>query len=329
MRIDLVDDLASLQDFQSVEEAALAHHFVGLPADPMEERIPLLDGQARAGNLTRMYVARDDDGTPVGSLTLTFPTLDNLVTANVDGAVHPDHLRQGRGRALMTHALDLVRAEGRSRVFVEAPWLPDGAEGPSFGFLRDAGARIVLDDYRRIIDLVAHPPGDPMPAPEGYHVEQWVDVAPDALVDGCAYLLGRMTLDAPMGEMDYEQEKWDATRYRDEERDTQQRGRVRVSTAVVHDASGQVAGCTDIGVNRRRTDVAYQWNTIVDPDHRGRRLGMVLKSHNHQFLTRQVPGVRWINTWNAASNAFMVAVNDALGFEVAEKWSEWQLELSD
>ena len=91
------------------------------------------------------------------------------------------------------------------------------------------------------------------------------------------------------------------------------RNRLRVASAVVHTATGQVAGISDIGVNRDRTEVAYQWDTIVDPDHRGKRLGMVLKTHNHRWLAQSVQGVRWVNTWNAASNTFMVAVNDALG----------------
>lgn len=327
MHLTPVRTLDELEDFQAVEEASFAHHFVGLPADPIDEQVPLLDGQPRAGRLTRLYVGRTADGVPVGTLTLTLPLLDNLVTANVDGSVHPDHLRQGLGRALLHHAIDLVRAEGRSRLFLEAPWRPDGSPGPAFGFLREAGARPVLDDLRRILDLRAHPPG-PLPAvPDGYRLEQWLDTAPAALVDGCAYLMGRMTLDAPMGEMDYEQERWDAERYRAAERDAMGRGRLRVSSAVIHEPSGAVAGITDIGLNRKRPEVAYQWDTIVDPEHRGRRLGLLLKAANHRFLLEHVPTVRWINTWNAASNTFMIAVNEALGFEVAERWSEWQLDL--
>ena len=41
----------------------------------------------------------------------------------------------------------------------------------------------------------------PPAPPAGYRVVQWADVAPDALVDGIAYLLHRMVLDAPMGDM--------------------------------------------------------------------------------------------------------------------------------
>ena len=42
----------------------------------------------------------------------------------------------------------------------------------------------------------------------------------------------------------------------------------------------------------------------------------------------EVPDLRWVNTWNATSNSFMIDVNEALGFRIAEKWTEWQLDLS-
>lgn len=327
MQIRQVRTVADLEAFQIVEEATLAHHFVGLPADPMEERLPLLDGTARAGDLTRLWVGFRDDGRPVGSLSITLPLLDNLDVANVDGAVHPEASGRGLGKELLAYALSVVRAEGRSRVFIEAPWLPDGQPGPAFGMLSAAGARRVLDDDRRILDLHTHPPGDPAAVADGYQVVQWTDHAPEPLVEGCAYLLGRMILDMPMGESDYEQEKWDVARYRASEQDAMDRGRTRVSTAAVHVASGAVAGVSDIGINRRRPDVCYQWNTIVDPDHRGQGLGLVLKTHNHRHLLATCPEARWINTWNASTNAHMVPINDQLGFRVAERWSEWQLDL--
>jgi hypothetical protein len=70
-----------------------------------------------------------------------------------------------------------------------------------------------------------------------------------------------------------------------------------------------------------------QWNTIVEPTHRGRGLGLVLKSWNHDAVARAHPELRWISTWNAASNSFMIDVNERLGYRVAEKWTEWQLDL--
>lgn len=327
MHLQPVEDLDALSRFHDVEAAVMDADHLFLPADPVEELVPLLAREPLAGELVLLWLGTLDDGTPVSTLTMRLPQLDNLGSANVDGNVHPDHRGAGLGRQLRAFALEEVRQQGRSRVFVEAAELRDGTEGAAGRLLREVGARPVLQDHRRTLDLLTHPPGEVHPVPEGYRVEQWVDHAPEALVDGCAYLMGRMILDAPMGELDYEQEKWDAVRYRQKEETAAARQRVRFATAVVHEATGQVAGLTDIGVARSRPQIAYQWDTIVDPEHRGRRLGMVLKTWNHRFVVDRLPGVERINTWNAANNSYMVAVNDALGFEVAETWNEWQLDL--
>lgn len=326
MRIVEVKDLPALHDFHAVTSAAHDHDYVALPADPVEEMVPLVQGQMPSGEHVTFHVGYEGD-TPVACLTVTLWTLDNLTAANVDGQVHPDHRRRGLGRALAEHALDLVRTAGRSRVFVESHWTTDDQEGPAAPLLRSLGAKPVLDDYRRVLDLEAFPAVEAPPVPEGYRVLSWADRAPDDVVDGIAYLLHRMVLDAPMGEMEYEAEKWDAARYRSSEESAIRRQRTRFTTVVLHEESGEVAGLTEIAVNLSRPEVGYQWNTIVDPRHRGKRLGLLLKAVNHKAVAEAVPRLRWVNTWNAAANSWMIDVNEQLGYRVADKWTEWQLDL--
>lgn len=326
VRITEVKDLEGLEAFHAVQEASLAHDHVGLPVDPIEERLPLLKGLMPSGEHVTLYTGYDGS-TPVAAVSVVLWTLDNLTSANVEGYVHPDHRRKGHGRELMGFAVDVVRSAGRTRMFLEAPWTREGQEGPAFALLREHGAKPVLDDYRRVLDLQAFPAEEPPEPPPGYRVVQWVDVAPDEVVDGIAYLLHRMVLDAPMGDMDYEPEKWDAKRYRESEESAMRRHRTRYTTVVVHEASGEVAGLTELCVNRAQPQVGYQWNTIVDPRHRGHRLGLLLKTWNHRAVVDAVPELRWVNTWNATSNGYMIEVNEAMGFRVAEKWTEWQLDL--
>jgi GNAT superfamily N-acetyltransferase len=326
MRITEVKDLPALRDFPAVEEVALCHDHVALPVDPIEERLPLLEGKMPAGEHVTLHVGYDGS-TPVAALSVAMWTLDNLTSANVEGYVHPSHRRRGHGQRLMEHAVDVVRSAGRSRVFISAPWLPDGGEGPSFPLLRAFGAEPKLDDLRRLLDLQAFPVQAPPAAPAGYRVVQWADIAPDELVDGVAYLLHRMVLDAPMGDLDYEPEKWDAARYRESEASAMRRNRTRYTTVVVHEETGEVAGLTELCVNHSRPDVGCQWNTIVDPRHRGHRLGILLKAWNHWAVVDAVPQLRWVNTWNATTNRFMIDVNEAMGFRVSERWTEWQLDL--
>jgi GNAT superfamily N-acetyltransferase len=327
--VDIVEvkDLTALRDFHAVEEVVYAHDFVAMPVDPIEEFIPIVEGFQPSGEHTSFYVGYEV-GTAVAALTVTMWTLDNLISANVEGHVLPAHRRRGLGRALLEHAVDVARSAGRTRLFLEAHWMKDGTEGPAFPLLRSAGAKPVLDDWRRLLDLQAFPVGDPTPVPAGYRVEQWLDRAPEPVVDGIAYLLHRMVLDAPMGDMDYEPEKWDAARYRASEDSAIRRHRSRFTTVVVHEESGEVAGLTEVAVNLSQPTVGYQWNTIVDPRHRGKKLGMVLKSWNHRAVVDAVPQLRWVSTWNATTNSFMIDVNEALGFRISEKWTQWQLDLA-
>jgi GNAT superfamily N-acetyltransferase len=327
--VDIIEakDLALLKDFHAVEEVCYAHDYVAMPVDPIEEFIPIVEGHQPSGEHTTFYVGYDD-GAPVASLTVTLWTLDNLTSANVEGRVLPEQRRRGLGRQLLEHAIDVVRSSGRTRAFIGAHWMADGSDGPAFPLLRSVGAKPALDDWRRLLDLSVFPVGTPTEVPAGYRLEQWVDRAPDSVVDGIAYLLHRMVLDAPMGEMDYEPEKWDAKRYRSSEESAIRRHRSRFTTVVVHEESGEVAGLTEVAVNLSRPTVGYQWNTIVDPKHRGKKLGMVVKSWNHKAVVDAVPELRWVSTWNATTNSFMIDVNEALGFRISEKWTEWQLDLA-
>jgi len=79
-------------------------------------------------------------------------------------------------------------------------------------------------------------------------------------------------------------------------------------------------------VNPSRPAVGYQWDTIVRGEHRGHRLGLLVKAANLQQLREQMPAVRWLNTWNAADNRHMVPINDRLGFRPMEHWQEWQVD---
>jgi GNAT superfamily N-acetyltransferase len=326
MDITQVTSLPTLEAFHRVEVAEHEHDFIALPADPLEELLPLLEGKEKAGEISYLYLATDGSD-PVGTITLRLPTLDNLTTVNLALSVHPRRRRQGVATALLAFALEEVQRLGRRRVFMEVPSSVDGGDPQAAALLRMVGAKPVNEDHRRLLDLSLQPPGAALPAPEGYRVVQWVDQCPDELVDGVAYLSGRMSIDAPMGEMDYEPEVWNAARYREKEATAISRGRKRMATAVVHAMSGSVAGVTDIGVNLSRPEYAYQWDTIVEPTHRGQRLGMVLKTWNHRHLVTEVTDAHYLSTWNAASNTFMIAVNDALGFRPIERWTEYQLDL--
>jgi GNAT superfamily N-acetyltransferase len=325
VKVEQVEDVEALRAWQGVSSACWDHDHVALPADSLEERLPSLDPDAPdAGERTEFRLGVVE-GRAVGAVELNLPTLDNLTSASVRVQVLPGERRRGYGRALLAAALEETAARGRPRLFLEVPSAYPTGKAAAAGLLRSVGARPVLKEVRRLADLSDLPVVD-APLADGYRLEEWVDTAPDQLVDGLAVLCARMSTDAPLGEMDWEPEVWDRARYRDKEASAQARGRTRYAAAAVHTATGQVAAMTDIGLSRYSNEVAFQWDTIVLQEHRGHGLGLALKAHNHELLVKSEPATRWINTWNAESNTHMIGINERLGFKPIEYWTEWQLE---
>ena len=225
--------------------------------------------------------------------------------------------------------------EGRLRLITEiAEPLVDGDSAPGPAFATGLGATRALDEIRRMLDLdqLDEARLDALEAEArsrsaGYETLSWIGPIPDELVDDYARLMTQMSVDAPMGELDWEPEAWDAVRVREQERLTAEKRRTRLMTAVRHEESGRLVGFSSIGVSQLQADPAYQWDTIVLRDHRGHRLGMLAKVVNTRLLRKEVPEARRVVTWNAESNTHMVAINDVLGFRPVERLAEWLYEI--
>lgn len=318
-----VQDDSVARDLHALESARLRHD---LPAYP--ELDPEV-GRARVdapGHTVEHWGVRVN-GELVGYAELTLPMLENLQNAHIEGFVHPGHRRQGIASALFAHCLK--RSQGRTKIssFLEAP-APNGvehADGAGVLFLEAMGLRRVLDEVRRRLDLDT----TTVPAheePPGYRLVSWTGPAPDDLVEGLAYLEGRLIGDIPMGEMDWEPEVYDAARWRAFEAATAARLRTHYVTAAVAE-DGTVAAWTGLLVDLRPRTHAYQITTIVDPGHRGRRLGTAVKLANLAHARAAEPALTRIYTYNATDNAHMIAVNEAMGFRVAHLGVNFQGEI--
>lgn len=330
--IEQVVDAAGVEQWHDVEEQSVPVDQVGLLADPLEEAMSLFSNQARTERHV-MFIARDGDDV-VGNAMVSFPLLDNTDNAMVHLTVVPERRRQGFGRALVTHLFDVARTEGRSRGmgFVASPM---DADGPGLEFATNLGATRANENHRRELDLRRIDDGqlDDLARDRvgqrasGYHVVTWVDRAPDELVEGAARLMARMSTDAPQGDSAWEPEAWDADRYRDTEAQSASARRQRFVAGAVDAVTQELVAYTDIGVSTIRRTIAYQWDTVVAPEHRGHRLGLVIKIENVRQLRRASAASERLETWNAASNTFMVSVNDALGFRPVERTTHLQLDL--
>lgn len=283
---------------------------------------------------TRWSVAHLD-GVPVGWIQLYLPTLDNIENASVELVVDPAYRRRGVGRALHEHGLMLLREYGRKRLVGSTVTPLPGEEGrelPGAAFAAAAGARPALADVRRRLDVatldrprLAALLAETRAAAAGYRTVRWGDHAPGEYVADAAHLEGRLLLDAPLGDLSWEQEKMDAERIRGVERALDARGVRRYNTGAVHEASGRLVAWSQLSLAASSVQHAWQQITIVDPDHRGHRLGLLTKIENLEYALSHEPGLRVIDTYNAAENAHMIAINEQLGFRPAAGSTDWQL----
>lgn len=310
---------------------------VEFPDDPPESRRARTGGIGHPwpGELAEHWVAREK-GETVGSVEVGLPQLDNTQSVRVDLIVGVRHRRRGVGRKLVEHVVERARADGRSRVlaFIREPLPGSGEVWPGAPFAEAMGAKRALDEVRRRLDVDTLDPvvvdeleRSAAAASPDYRPVQWLDELPEELLDDLAALEARMSTDTPMGTLDWEPEVYDRHRIKGVEEAVRARGRSIFGTGIVHEPSGALVGYTQYGVDPDVAQHAWQWTTIVLPEHRGHRLGLRLKIANLRWLLNQATGVRAIDTWNAAENTHMVAVNDALGFRPVEMSSEWQLDL--
>ncbi|MFV2099607.1 GNAT family N-acetyltransferase [Micromonospora sp. LOL_024] len=277
------------------------------------------------------------DGEPAGYLVLEMPQLDNIENASADLTVHPAYRRRGVGRALHEHGLRVLREQGRKVVsamsVVHLPGEPD-CPSPAIAFAATVGAVDALPDVRRRLhtadldqakldSLLAEARSRAV----GYEVLSWRGGTPDEFAADVAYLDGRLLADAPMGDLAWEPEQVDAARLRATDLALDARGQRRYHVGVRHQASGRLVAWTLLDVGASADRYALQQITIVDPEHRGHRLGLLTKIENLRHLLAHEPAVRVIDTFNAATNDHMITINEQLGFRVVDRWSNWQLNL--
>lgn len=274
-------------------------------------------------------------GAVVGGCLLNLPTLDNLQTAAADIVVAPQHRGRGIGQALLAHLRAEAARHGRIRIIAEVDQpLDPAAPDPGGRFAAASGAVLALAEPRRRLDLRTADPAalvgleaQARAKARGYSLIQWVGRTPQRWLADVAYLTGRMSLDAPLENLQWEPEAYDADRMRGRETGCLACGLHLVSTAAVADDGGPLVAFTQLVGNTTSPWYAGQWDTIVAPEHRGHRLGTLIKVANLAQASVQRPELRVIDTVNAGSNAYMIGINEAMGFRLHSRSGEWQLDL--
>ncbi len=158
----------------------------------------------------------------------------------------------------------------------------------------------------------------------GYEVAKWVGRCPDTWLTDMARLHQRMSTDAPSAAIEFAEEQWDETRVRNLDDMNEAGGRVNLTSAALHIASNRLVGYSDIALPEQEGRPATQEDTLVLKEHRGHRLGMLLKVANLEQLMRVSPSTPRITTFNAEENRPMLSVNEAVGFVPTGYEAAWK-----
>lgn len=306
--------------------------------------IPVL--RSRPERSTRVWLVRLD-GEAVGRAVIDIPHESGSRQAIATIELLPRVWGLGIGRSILPHLEEAARNHGRT---VVQNWTEQqAADGPrldsptGFGsvpddhtarFLRRSG--FALEQVYRVshLDLADETRAcaerlfaEASSASSDYRVIGWMLPTPEEHVDGYAWLKSRMSTDAPSAGLASDEEQWDGDRIRRmEERFRQMGQRVQV-TAAVHIPSGRIAAFTELGIGGDAAGTTHQHDTLVLREHRGHRLGLLIKAAALLSWADVAPMSRRVITYNAEENTPMLSINEALGFTASAYEGAWKKEL--
>jgi GNAT superfamily N-acetyltransferase len=255
--------------------------------------------------------------------------LDNTDKAWAEVKVDPAHQRRGYGTAMLEHLAEIATEEGRTELLADAKVPIDEVDThPKSLFLKKLGfthANVELVRYLKLpvddaviqgwVDQAAE-------RNEGYRIESFGDDIPADLVPSLCLLFGQLSVDAPTGDVDFEEEVMTPERFAERQQTIKAMGRTVLETLAIA-PDGTVAAQSTLSVPLGDGTDVWQWGTFVHREHRGRRLGLATKAANLRALQTAYPGKQRIVTQNAETNDFMVSINALMGFEPVEASAEF------
>jgi GNAT superfamily N-acetyltransferase len=312
-----------------------------LASTPAEALPELLDPEHQP---TRLFAARDGDRM-VGMARYEIEPGDDPQTAWLMVDVLPGARERGVGTALSKKLQAVARADGirKALVYAASPYgagerlhAPTGfgwvaRDNPEVRFLLASGYRFeqvvrgsrlalpvdATQQLARSIDATG----------PDYALHSWVDKTPTHWRTELAALRQLMSTEDPSAGLEEPEDVWTVERLVADEQRMAGSPRTLVTSAVEHLPSGTIAGFTTLSVPSELDRTISQEDTLVRAEHRGHRLGMMLKLANLVEVQRLYPGHPAIITFNAEENRHMLDVNESLGFVPIGYEAAWRKDL--
>ena len=320
------DDEVSVRAGADILNAVQAHETPWIPPVTLHRR----QMQVRHGwdGTRNVHLMAWLDGVAVGVAEVELPTWDNVDLAWTYLNIHPEHRRRGHGSQFLAEIEQLCREAGRTKIGGSG-WDVPGTRP----FAEKHGYRLASQDIHRIVY--------PRQLPEGFFEQAYAEAeqhtgdyelvriegrVPESLIAEVSELTGAIN-DAPIDDLDIEDEVFPEERIRAYENATIESGHRLYRVLARHRGTGELAGHTVVAVDSETPTQGHQHDTTVVKAHRGHRLGVLLKSDLMRWLAAEEPQIEMIDTWNAESNEHMIAVNERLGYRIGGRELAFQRRL--
>ena len=165
-----------------------------------------------------------------------------------------------------------------------------------------------------------------LPFATDYELIRIVGRTPEPLLPAVVELANAIN-DAPLDDLDMEDEVFTAERVQAYEGSTIESGHRLYRVVARHRPTGRLAGHSVVVVDIENPRLAHQHDTSVLREHRGHRLGLLVKADMMRWLAEQEPQIETLGTWNAETNDHMIAVNERLGYRVVGRELAFQRRL--
>jgi GNAT superfamily N-acetyltransferase len=315
--------VASAEEIRSLVETLNAVLAADLPDDPPWQDVQVREylSETMPGERRISWIA-EDDRLPEGESKI-FAHVSILLLGDIgvlEVLVHPALRRRGLGEQLVGVAARRAYLEGFSSIGVEVI-----GDTPALGFWESLGFEREYTETRSVLTLsmLDWEALSTMAAgiSPGYRVEYHPGGPPDELLE--AYAQAKLEAQSDEDDLELAPRSSDPQRLRDSLDTLHRRGLKPYIVLAIHEASGVVAGLTEVVVPAQHPERADQYDTIVVRDHRGYGIDRAIKARMLFELRTAEPGLLEVQTWNAQHNESMLKVNAELGFQPDRDWFEY------
>jgi GNAT superfamily N-acetyltransferase len=330
-RVDPDDARAMAAYARISKESELFENPYGTPFtfEEMREQFRNTDSTVDA----RGWLGYDERDEPVATAVTEFFLSDNTDKAFAHVDVLPAQRNRGYGVQLADHVLAEVRDAGRRQVMagINSPTGSDETH-PYRRFAEKRGFRFSQTEVHRVLDLPADDLlldqlwADSEKRWDDYTLTDFEGLPPEEMREAYCVLLNQIIVDAPSGEIDFEEGRLTPETLAEREVVSNAAQRTTYVTVAL-DTDGIPVAHNVLVVPATDPGKIFNHDTMVLRSHRGHRLGFATKIQNLRRVAALHPERTTVHTWNAESNSWMIAVNDAMGFRPVMRGSEYVLDL--